>query len=632
MSQPLLTESSDKTRQRIARHEPHPASTRSFQGGTDPFLQLQRTLGNYRVAQLIKAGRLTPEGRIIGSRISGLQPKLTVGAADDQYEQEADRVARQVVTTPDPAATDSLQQAHQIEGEAGQTQSRTLQSKPLAASITPFVQRQMGDEEQIEEEKDQEEDKDKIQTKRSTAAINSVLQLLIENNEEPKDEATTVRAHSLIQRAALPEEENQELQTEALALPAASFMQRQAENDEDAENNDAAIQAKLTNETYGQPLQRQSAIEEEETESIQAKPPISLADSFEAGEDVESQLNRSKGSGSPLPDAVRTYMEPRFGVDFGHVRVHTDTDSIQMNQEVGAQAFTHGSDIYYGAGSSPSNLELTAHELTHVVQQRLLTPVLSMDTSRVQRHPAIRVLLRAGRWLAGRTTRAISKHIARHGRRIAGRAVHSIFRNPREIRDLTSRAVREGIELARRATRHAANEVLEEGGVRVFRQATKTPGKFRYVLEKDFFREIGTRGERVLRIIIDESGRLVTAFPVDRFMIFGLTAGAVTIFSEQVASASERVRERIEAEENRPTDWLGEIIDFLNPLSGGTLNEGEDLLLDIDRIVEQTTAEVIQEIEETERVCLGSEQREAIRDLVRVGIGNPLELEHLEED
>ena len=40
-----------------------------------------------------------------------------------------------------------------------------------------------------------------------------------------------------------------------------------------------------------------------------------------------------------------------------------------MNREVGARAFTHGSDIYYGAGETPGNLALTAHELTHVVQQ-----------------------------------------------------------------------------------------------------------------------------------------------------------------------------------------------------------------------------------------------------------------------
>ncbi len=68
-------------------------------------------------------------------------------------------------------------------------------------------------------------------------------------------------------------------------------------------------------------------------------------------------------------------MEPRFGVDFSHVRVHTGSNAIQMNRDVGAQAFTHGSDIYYGAGSSPTNLELTAHELTHVVQQTGAAPL-----------------------------------------------------------------------------------------------------------------------------------------------------------------------------------------------------------------------------------------------------------------
>ena len=60
-----------------------------------PILRLQRLLGNQRVAQLIQAKRLTPEGRIldggmIGRGLDHIQPKLTVGAADDQYEQEAD--------------------------------------------------------------------------------------------------------------------------------------------------------------------------------------------------------------------------------------------------------------------------------------------------------------------------------------------------------------------------------------------------------------------------------------------------------------------------------------------------------------------------------------------------------------
>jgi Domain of unknown function (DUF4157)/Bacterial protein of unknown function (DUF922) len=56
-------------------------------------------------------------------------------------------------------------------------------------------------------------------------------------------------------------------------------------------------------------------------------------------------------------------------LDFGDVRVHTGSDAVQMNGALNAQAFAHGSDIYFGAGKSPGNNELTAHELTHVVQQ-----------------------------------------------------------------------------------------------------------------------------------------------------------------------------------------------------------------------------------------------------------------------
>ena len=90
---------------------------------------------------------------------------------------------------------------------------------------------------------------------------------------------------------------------------------------------------------------------------------------YQTSEDLESRLNASKGGGSPLDSEVRGFMEPRFGADFSSVRVHTDGEAVQMNRELNAQAFTHGSDVYFGAGKSPGNNELTAHELTHVVQQ-----------------------------------------------------------------------------------------------------------------------------------------------------------------------------------------------------------------------------------------------------------------------
>jgi hypothetical protein len=89
----------------------------------------------------------------------------------------------------------------------------------------------------------------------------------------------------------------------------------------------------------------------------------------QAGSNIESQLSSSKGGGSPLPDGVRSFMEPRFGADFSQVRVHTGNDTVQMNRELGAQAFTHGSDIYYGSENAPGNNNLTAHELTHTIQQ-----------------------------------------------------------------------------------------------------------------------------------------------------------------------------------------------------------------------------------------------------------------------
>ena len=110
---------------------------------------------------------------------------------------------------------------------------------------------------------------------------------------------------------------------------------------------------------------------EEQEEAIQTQSLLQQAgkSNAEAGSDVESQLNQSKGGGSPLPDDVRSFMEPRFGTDLSQVRVHTDSSAIQMNKDLHAQAFTHGSDIYYGSGKSPAQDSLTAHELTHVVQQ-----------------------------------------------------------------------------------------------------------------------------------------------------------------------------------------------------------------------------------------------------------------------
>jgi hypothetical protein len=66
-------------------------------------------------------------------------------------------------------------------------------------------------------------------------------------------------------------------------------------------------------------------------------------------------------------------LEPRFGRDFGQVRVHTDSIASRSATAVNALAYSLGSDIVFRSGAyAPNTAEgqrLLAHELTHVVQQ-----------------------------------------------------------------------------------------------------------------------------------------------------------------------------------------------------------------------------------------------------------------------
>ncbi len=67
-------------------------------------------------------------------------------------------------------------------------------------------------------------------------------------------------------------------------------------------------------------------------------------------------------------------MEPRFGHDFAHVRVHTGSKAAESARTVNALAYTAGQNIVFGAGNyapgTSTGRRLMAHELTHVVQQQ----------------------------------------------------------------------------------------------------------------------------------------------------------------------------------------------------------------------------------------------------------------------
>ena len=75
-------------------------------------------------------------------------------------------------------------------------------------------------------------------------------------------------------------------------------------------------------------------------------------------------------SGSPLNTTVRRRVEPLLGADLSSVRVHGSPAARATARALDAQAFTHQDHIWLGPSQSPDDVELLAHEATHVVQQR----------------------------------------------------------------------------------------------------------------------------------------------------------------------------------------------------------------------------------------------------------------------
>jgi hypothetical protein len=330
-------------------------------------------------------------------QVGVLQAKLTVGAPGDRYEQEADRVADQVLAAPEPQPVQRRPHAWvgamspRVQRQEGEEQ---IQARAAAFAIAPHIQRQEGEEEiqtksaagsiQREAEQDELQTRPALQRQEEEEEVQAKLESL--QRQEGEDEEVQAKPEA-IQR----QDEDEELQTKP-----ATGIQREAapEEDEEVQTKPVAF------------IQREAAPEEEE--QVQTKPTLQRRNrsggSLAAPPSMESRLAGRKGSGAHLSPEVRAFMEPRFGADFSGVRVHTGAEAVQMNQELRAQAFTHGSDIYFADGKydpgSSGGKQLLAHELTHVVQQtggvqrkpstgRPLPSITSLSGGLVQREVAV---------------------------------------------------------------------------------------------------------------------------------------------------------------------------------------------------------------------------------------------------
>jgi hypothetical protein len=122
-------------------------------------------------------------------------------------------------------------------------------------------------------------------------------------------------------------------------------------------------------------IQREGSMEEED-EELQMKSLVQRRENLGGGEastDLESSIQSARGGGQSLDPSLQTKMGQAMGADFSGVKVHTDSQSDQLNKSIQAKAFTTGQDVFFRQGayepSSRGGQELIAHELTHVVQQ-----------------------------------------------------------------------------------------------------------------------------------------------------------------------------------------------------------------------------------------------------------------------
>jgi hypothetical protein len=78
---------------------------------------------------------------------------------------------------------------------------------------------------------------------------------------------------------------------------------------------------------------------------------------------------RPPPGGNRLSASVRARVEPVLGADLSEVEVHGDPSSRRAADALGAKAFTSRNHIWLGPNESAEDVELMAHEATHVAQQ-----------------------------------------------------------------------------------------------------------------------------------------------------------------------------------------------------------------------------------------------------------------------
>ena len=258
-----------------------------------------------------------------------IQKKLKTGTVGDQFEVEADRVADKVVNNNSSGG--SLLQSKE-----------NVQQKPIAETISSVQSKEIKQEEPVQKKSDKKEEEKPVQKKSDKKEEEKPVQKKSDKKEEEKP----------VQKKSDKKEEEKPVQKKS-----------------DKKEEEKPVQKKCADCENEEKVQ--SKEQKEEDKAVQKKE--QNPDAEIENNELEGKLDHSKGGGNDLDKKTKKEMESGFGADFSNVKIHTDTNAVQMSQELGAQAFTNGNDVYFNKGKyNPDSREgkhLLAHELTHTIQQ-----------------------------------------------------------------------------------------------------------------------------------------------------------------------------------------------------------------------------------------------------------------------
>jgi len=106
-----------------------------------------------------------------------------------------------------------------------------------------------------------------------------------------------------------------------------------------------------------------------------------MADAAEILAKVQAKVKNKKAKVKPMPEAptgtkskkldgkMAAALKESFGSNFAQVKIHTGGNAAKIAKAMKVNAFTVGQDVYFAKPAGANDLNLIAHELTHVVQQ-----------------------------------------------------------------------------------------------------------------------------------------------------------------------------------------------------------------------------------------------------------------------